>query len=543
MKKKKYATGGDIVRNYIETPNEALVDNDIAMARAIQKAESNPLAIGTQLFGNMALSYASSMGGGAANIMQGISSFFATGGTVAGKGVEVEGNEVIETPDGTVSEVKGPSHENGGVDMVLPFGTEVYSKRLTGPDGKTMAERKKYRENRISKLESLVRNNPTDSTLKKTLEKTKKNFELQDQFDTSKMNFVKSLAEGVSKMATGGTIQFPLLDDSFLEAANGLTFGGNNPNIDYAIIDKTFDNTSVSDNASLSGPTDYTPVSKATASTGNTWKDALSSVFGGSTGVTLGDSIGLAGDVVSTFGPMRNTLENRVGDQPNVNYFEDFGQDALSTIDDSKGYIAGQRDKALMDSQAARSGSIRRNRNSARSVNTQRALDLATDMAANRQQVDIYDAFTKQMQSIFSQEAQLENQRDQAVMTGEAQRDMADRQDRDNFFSQMAQDIATKGEGLRKIGSDVNQIKSRNTTQKTLNQMYDNYKINAMTGDIKFVATQDVQANGDKYKAYGITPQNSDTYFKNIANNTWSWDGDTLIVTATGKEVQQKDIK
>ena len=51
---------------------------------------------------------------------------FAMGGTVGNVPVEVEGKEVAETPQGQVINFKGPSHEQGGIDVNLPAGTEVF---------------------------------------------------------------------------------------------------------------------------------------------------------------------------------------------------------------------------------------------------------------------------------------------------------------------------------------------------------------------------------------------------------------------------------
>ena len=49
---------------------------------------------------------------------------------------------MIETPNGMVSQLKGPSHENGGIDLNIPQNSDIYSKRIK-IDGKTIAQRKK----------------------------------------------------------------------------------------------------------------------------------------------------------------------------------------------------------------------------------------------------------------------------------------------------------------------------------------------------------------------------------------------------------------
>ena len=95
----------------------------------------------------------------------------AYGGTT-GSGVEVEGKEAFETPGGAVGTFKGPSHEAGGIDVNLPPGTEVYSKRIK-IDGVTLANRKTKREKRSLTLEELLEADKTDNLIKNSLTRTK----------------------------------------------------------------------------------------------------------------------------------------------------------------------------------------------------------------------------------------------------------------------------------------------------------------------------------------------------------------------------------
>ena len=192
---------------------------------------------------------------------------------------------------------------------------------------------------------------------------------------------------------------------------------------------------------------------------------------------------------------MKNTEKNRAGDTPNVNSFEDFGNDALDRIDDAKGYIGAQRDNALTDLETDRTGAINRNRKSARGVNTMRALDLATDVNANNAQSDIYDNFSKQMMGLLSQQAGFENQQDSAVMQGEQNRDLADRQDRDNYFTQMAQDIATKGQGTQQVGKMLNENKANTAAEQAVNDSSTNFKytngvLTDKAGTVKMTAVE-----------------------------------------------------
>lgn len=162
MKKaKKKARFGDSinnsqVKNYLENPYETLAQNNINVAEALFEGNSNPFYIGLKTLGNVAIQagsaaggtgspFADSLIGGAANLE------FALGGTVPGEEVEIEGGEAVELPNGKTQKVEGPNHENGGIDLFLPEGTEVFSKRIK-KDGVTMADRKMKRDRKIKKV-------------------------------------------------------------------------------------------------------------------------------------------------------------------------------------------------------------------------------------------------------------------------------------------------------------------------------------------------------------------------------------------------------
>ena len=95
-------------------------------------------------------------------------------------------------------------------------------------------------------------------------------------------------------------------------------------------------------------------------------------------------------------------------------------------------------------------------RNSARGVNTQRALDLAADLNKNAAESDIYSNFANQMMSIAGAEANMELAQDEAVMSGEEKRDLADRQDRDAYYTQRGIALANRGQGIQQIGKNLN---------------------------------------------------------------------------------------
>jgi len=551
----------------IESPEEALMKNDIAKVNADRTASNNGwvkgLEIGgglAQQLGSMLMSYGSgassteTLGGktasttGSAGFMNKNFGKMATGGKVGiPTPIEAEGDEVMETPNGEVQELNGPSHAEGGIDMVVPSGTEIFSKRIKGPNGKSMADRKIAREKQEQKLEKLLKGNPSDKALKDTYGRTKQNNEKQEKADMMKMQFAKMMSDMAQHFAFGGTVEEfaiggpvygPLEEEDIPTFANNFGQGWGaytkNPLIDYDKLDSRLKNQPILDNASLdTGISDsesfdemstrmnrpYVGEENKGTPPKNSWLDKLN-LSDANLGVTAGDMIGMAGQLYSTFKPMQNTKANRAGDTPNVNAFKNYGKDALAKMDASKQYVNQVRDNQLSDLELSKNSAIKRGRNSARGVNTLRALDLATDANANNSRNQIYNQFAQAMQQIYGQEAALENDQDAKVMQGEYGRDLADRQDRDNYFSQMAEDIATKGTGLQHIGKNVNAIKERNVTSNIMDSLFPDFNMNAYSGKMKKVVTNVASENSEFLKTIP-DKEVRDTVIDKVAKREW----------------------
>lgn len=585
----------------IESPSTALAENEIAMARARMKASNNGWVKGLKIFGNLAQQVGTSMmNKGAANGEgadgKGVAGFlnnnngtmnslfgmmsatgntggFAFGGDIPGlTPVEVEGEEVGQTPDGQLLDFIGPSHEQGGIDIALPPGTEMYSKRVK-VDGVSMADRKKKREKKTMSLEDLLSKNPKDSLVMNALGRTMATNETEEIADNKIQETVKAILEPPTQThAYGSTvlggedptnpygIKFAKGFDysmfkSYLDKYSTSSNNGNpvawntddiktiqqyvgadpdgilgkdslakmkakfdttpsTPTIDKGAIDSLFGNMPLSDSASLNDtnrPFLATPGIVAdgnrNASPGNynswdidnnsvpdtiqqadgnplmrgaegdsTGEDnpaaksgfSLDSITGGA---TFGDILGMAGNWYQSDKIMKLIEQNRAGDTPNINAFKDYGKEGLKSLDKTKQYVNQVRDKVLKDLELSRGSSAKRNRNSARGVNTQRALDLATDAQINDAQEKSYATFAEQMMNILGNEANMKNNIDSVVMQGEQARDLADRQDRDNYFSQLITGHKNKGKVISETGRNPNQIKERNVMENLINQL------------------------------------------------------------------------
>jgi hypothetical protein len=451
-KVKKYQLGtgkNGVVRHYIESPAETMVENDIMMAKAKAEAADNQWAKGLDLFGNMAIQYGMSQAGGLGGVGQGIGegmgnifggnntkgmmeipgavvSRAAFGGTAGEVPVEVEGDEVAELPDGGLIDFEGPSHEDGGINTNLPEGTDIFSKRIK-VSGKTMAERRLARMKKEKTLTDLLKgSNSHDVVLNQTLKRTQENNAMEQEKDKRLQHVVKLLHGMTTAKVNPGTPQ---------EASFGTFFKG------------LFGDSETGEKGSLN--------------------------------FTGGDLVGLAGTLYSAFEPMKNTQEQRAGDTPNINAFKDFGVDALDTMESAKSYIGSVQDNALQDIESSRTKATLQNRQSARGVNVMRALDTATQLNADKAKGDIYDKFATQMMNMLTRQAGLENEQDLQVMTGEQTRDDADRRDRDNYYSQLAKDIASKGQGIQQAGKMLNQNKANTVSENLLNQTSKNYRVDS----------------------------------------------------------------
>lgn len=103
--------------------------------------------------------------------------------------ITVEGQEVINTPSGNPTKVMGPSHEQGGVDMTVPEGTQVFSNDLKNPDtGNSFAQdadaiKKQIEKQKSKKGGTSIDNNTRDLTIKNLQAQLDSLFDKQQQLN------------------------------------------------------------------------------------------------------------------------------------------------------------------------------------------------------------------------------------------------------------------------------------------------------------------------------------------------------------------------
>jgi len=186
---------------------------------------------------------------------------------------------------------------------------------------------------------------------------------------------------------------------------------------------------------------------------------------------TLGDAIQLLGTYKGMRDPMNNVLENRAGDQVHTNMYANYGKEGLKKLDETKQFLQELKDRQLQQLALSRHQGIQRGRNSARSINTMNALNLATDFGINQAEQNAQSQYAQQLAQIMAQESQKLDNIDRMTMQGEAQADMNNRRDRDAFYTEKGKAEASRNSGIKEIGMSLNDMKSREFTENLMEQL------------------------------------------------------------------------
>lgn len=143
---------------------------------------------------------------------------YANGG-ITSPNAEVEKQEVMRMPNGQTAQVDGPSHENGGVPVNIPSGTQVFSDRLKHPVfKKTFADiAAKYK---TDKQDKLIADDNVDALTKKTAKliletkqrKLSEIFQTQEALKQAKVaGYAKKMGMDPNSMFGNGGTKLPKL--------------------------------------------------------------------------------------------------------------------------------------------------------------------------------------------------------------------------------------------------------------------------------------------------------------------------------------------
>lgn len=130
---------------------------------------------------------------------------FLKGGVAGTKSIEAEGKEVVQAPGQKATKLKGPSHKAGGIDLEVTPGTVIYSDKVKGPDGRSMADRKISRDRLLKKFADALKENKADAIHKATAVRGMETLIMQELSDIETMQdeFEKTNQKGKVKAQTG----------------------------------------------------------------------------------------------------------------------------------------------------------------------------------------------------------------------------------------------------------------------------------------------------------------------------------------------------
>jgi hypothetical protein len=468
IKRKKCATGTSI-KGLVQNPSEVLAQNNLNLDKAMAEAQTSPFS----QFMSYMIAASPIIGQEFTQNVLPLIKKMAFGGKVEQVPVEVEGEEVAQTPDGSVMEFNGPSHEEGGIPTSLPEETKIYSKRIK-KFGNTMAERAKKRAKKEARLESKLAKNPGDILIAQTLDRIKainKKAEEQDLalqeafnnlFNPQEQTAAYSTSSKGLKKYFGGTNSLGVLKPED-EDYTGMYY--------YDMVEEnlTSKNTSglqptstINTKPNIVQPTQYSSLEEFTG------RPAEGGSFKYTPGMTFGDVVGLTGQAISTIAPYMNTLKNRASDRLHENFMQGVGDEALKTYEDAVVSLKQNRDKALQDLELMRNTMAQRARNSARGINTSRALDLFSQQELNKKQNEINMAYANQLMEVMMGKAGMQLQTDQLQRDGAQTADIMNRQDQDAFNQNLGRDKANIGFGLQNMGKSMNQIYANKDLQNKI---------------------------------------------------------------------------
>lgn len=200
----------------------------------------------------------------------------------------------------------------------------------------------------------------------------------------------------------------------------------------------------------------------------------LGSVLSG-VGNYIMDNAGNLLSMYGTYAGMRDQMnlirENRATDTPNTNPYVHFGQRGMDEMDMALESIGFGRARSLDGIHRGYNQQVQNIGANSRSVNGARVMSQAL---ADQYYDSIGQAEANYAQMLAQQHqaraSQLNNM-DQMVMQGEAARDLADRQDKDNYYNNLGTAIQTRASGLQTLGRDMNMYRRNVVSDRLINAL------------------------------------------------------------------------
>lgn len=321
-----------------------------------------------------------------------------TGKKGVGSTVEAEAGEIIETPEGEIAELGGKKHSEGGEDINVPEGTRIFSDQLKIA-GKTMAERKKSRVNKMNKVMKMFETDPTDMVSKETVARTQAKHKYEEDMDLQ----LQGLANGLDELHNAA-----LGTDSSGTYANGTGWAG----IKKGAVD-----------------------------------------FG--KGFTGGDLAGIFGNLYQGFSAQKSARENAANDTVNPNFFAGIEDESIAEIDKASSILSGmqgQAERKVAQNRTKQIDAARQGRGYAQN----KAFEQGAFVDFNKGITDVYLGFASEMMKNIMSKSDMRLKGNVLDAQGATAADIANRMDADNAATQMGVANETMGRAIQMTGKDLN---------------------------------------------------------------------------------------
>lgn len=189
---------------------------------------------------------------------------------------------------------------------------------------------------------------------------------------------------------------------------------------------------------------------------------------------SLGNTVGLASQALGNIGSLMTTIDSR--EIKKENSFANYATDALSKMAEMESMAGSMRDMQMQNLALSKNTARDNNRNTARGINSQRALDMGVYTGGMQQQRAIDIGHQEQLMNIAGQEAGMLLDRDRNVMGGQERTDALNQANRDNYLSNLSQDFQNFGAMGQQYAKNQNQIQSDATAARLISEgKYGNY--------------------------------------------------------------------
>lgn len=197
----------------------------------------------------------------------------------------------------------------------------------------------------------------------------------------------------------------------------------------------------------------------------------------------MGDAALMAGTLFTSLANRRNTDRQQQATLPNVNVFAGIQgyndmlyQRQLQDIERQQN-LQNQSIKSNLTAQ------LNTNKNNTRSSSVQRVLDATVYGQANKAHQQTSIQASQLRNQLDAQKRQMDMKADVYYRQGEAARRLADQQDMDNYYGQIAKDNTGMGETITRAASLIN--------ERSNQQRQQDYFTNSMLQQYGYAATED----------------------------------------------------